>query len=73
MATIHLAGSIALFLFGGLLLIFGLFAILLCWSFNSWVDGSCGGYVNGVAYFVGGIGMIIGGVVLAMRSSKQGG
>ena len=73
MGAIHVSGSIALFIFGGLLLIFGLFTILLCVSFNSWVDGSCTGYVNGVAYFVGGIGMIIGGVVLAMRSSKQSG
>ncbi len=73
MGAIHVSGSIALFLFGGLLLIFGLFTILLCVSFNSYADGSCTEPWKGYAYLVGGIGMIIGGVVLAMRSSKQSG
>ena len=67
MSAIHVSGSIALFLFGGILLFIGLFAISMCGT----ISGThCAEPWKGYAWLVGGIGMIFGGVVLAMKSSK---
>ena len=67
MGAIHVSGSIALFLFGGILLFIGLFAISTCGTTSGF---HCAEPWKGYAWLVGGIGMIFGGVVLAMKSSK---
>ena len=65
MGAIHVSGSIALFLFGGVVAWFGLFGII--YGCNAWSCVTWPGYV----LLFAGIGMIIGGVVLARRSSKS--
>ena len=67
MGAIHVSGSIALFLFGGILLFVGFFAISTCGQAEGW---NCAEPWKGYAWLFGGIGMIFGGVVLAMKSSK---
>ena len=66
MAVIHLTGSIALFLFGGGAAWIGGYHVKNCNTSIYICDSDFGGYV---ALLIG-IGMIIGGIVLAMKSSK---
>ena len=69
MAVIHLTGSIALFLFGGVTAFLGGYNI----SYQMNCDTSryvCNSDFGGYAALLIGIGMIIGGIVLAMKSSK---
>ena len=69
MAVLHLAGSIALFLFGGVIAFLGGNNV----SYQMKCDASryaCNSDFGGYATLLIGIGMIIGGIVLAMKSSK---
>ena len=69
MAVIHLTGSIALFLFGGVIAFLGGNNV----SYQMNCDTSryvCNSDFGGYATLLIGIGMIIGGIVLAMKSSK---
>ena len=62
MAVIHLAGSIALFLFGGVITIFGLVTLNSSYNYEA---------SSGWLYFYIGVVMIVIGVVVAMLSKSK--
>ena len=62
MATIHLAGSIVLFLFGGVITLFGLVGL----NASNLVVG-----LSGFHFFVIGVFMIITGVFVALKSKSK--
>ena len=64
MATIHLAGSIVLFLFGGVITLFGLLAMSSP-SFHEALG------LSGFHFFVIGVFVIITGVFVALTSKKK--
>jgi len=64
MATIHLAGSIVLFLFGGVITLFGVYAMSVSnnWTFNG---------LSGFHFFMIGVFMILAGVFIALQSKSK--